>query len=174
MLNQVPSAKRQCRSPSIRSANSPHRSPTHSTARAVRGRRRTRFAKARRCSKPQKGCGGVNLADPRRRYRLFVYGGRSSPPTQSRFHCQRCSAPSSHRINLEPRAVNAMSIPPGQHPPDLPLDRRLAGCHLRLSRRAQCQPQAVRLDPIRGGHYGQTRSPPCNLCLIQCTRRSAS
>jgi hypothetical protein len=79
MLNQVPSAKRQCRSPSIRSANSPHRSPTHSTARAVRGRRRTRFAKARRCSKPQKGCGGVNLADPRRRYRFFVYGGRSSP-----------------------------------------------------------------------------------------------
>jgi hypothetical protein len=31
-------------------------------------------------------------------------------------------------------------------------------------------PQTVRLDPIRRGHYGQTRSPSCNLYLIQCTR----
>jgi hypothetical protein len=39
MLNQVPSAKRQFRSPSIRSANSPHRSPTHSTRGATFERR---------------------------------------------------------------------------------------------------------------------------------------
>jgi len=172
-LNQVPSAKRQCRSPSIRSANSPHRSPTHSTAKAVRGRRRTRFAKARRCSKPQRAA-AASIWRIQDGATVLCLRGPLVPLTQSRFHCQRCSAPSSHRINLEPRAVNAMSIPPGQHPPDLPLDRRLAGCHLRLSRRTQCQPQTVRLDTIRGGHYGQTRSPPCNLCLIQCTRRSAS
>ena len=173
MLNQVPSAKRQCRSPASalrtpRTARRPTARPGQCAAAdghvlpRREGARNPKRAAAASIWRIQDGATVLCLRGP------------LVPLTQSRFHCQRCSAPSSHRINLEPRAVNAMSIPPGQHPPDLPLDRRLAGCHLRLSRRAQCQPQAVRLDPIRGGHYGQTRSPPCNLCLIQCTRRSAS
>jgi hypothetical protein len=60
---------------------------------------------------------------------------------------------------------------PAAHPPRrLPLDHRPAGRHQCLSRRAQRQTQTVRVDQIRRGHYGQTRSPSCNLCLIQCTR----
>ena len=157
--------------PSIRSANSPPRSPTHSTARAVRGRRRTRFAKARRCSKPQRAA-AASIWRIQDGATVLCLRGPLVPLTQSRFHCQRCSAPSSLRINLEPRAVNAMSIPPGQHPPDLPLDRRLAGCHLRLSRRTQCQPQTVCLDQIRRRHSGQTRSLPCTIRLSRCTSGS--
>jgi hypothetical protein len=56
------------------------------------------------------------------------------------------------------------------HPPRrLPLDRRPAGRHQCLSRRAQCQPQTLCLDPIRRGHFGQTRPLPCTFGLIQCT-----
>ena len=53
------------------------------------------------------------------------------------------------------------------HPPRrLPLDRRPAGRHQCLSRRAQCQPQTLRLDQIRRGHSGQTRPLPCTIRLI--------
>jgi hypothetical protein len=37
------------------------------------------FCQGEKVLETPKGCGGVNLADPRRRYRFFVYGGRSSP-----------------------------------------------------------------------------------------------
>src|SRR5271170_5679335 len=62
---------------------------------------------------------------------------------------------------------------PPTHPPRrLPIQRRPAGRHQCLSRRAQCQPQTVRLDQIRRGHSGQTRPLPCTRCLNQCTRNS--
>jgi hypothetical protein len=37
------------------------------------------FCQGEKVLETPKSCGGVNLADPRRRYRFFVYGGRSSP-----------------------------------------------------------------------------------------------
>src|SRR6202011_3787649 len=59
---------------------------------------------------------------------------------------------------------------PPTHPPRrLSLDRRPAGRHQRLPRRAQCQSQTVRLDQIRRGHPGQARSSSCNISLSQCT-----
>jgi hypothetical protein len=92
MLNQMPSAKRQCRSPSIRSANSPHRSPTHSAARAVRGRRRTRFAKARRCSKPQRAAAAAIWRIQDGATVSLSTGGRSSPQLSLAFIASGCSA----------------------------------------------------------------------------------
>src|SRR5262249_5824270 len=56
------------------------------------------------------------------------------------------------------------------HPPwRVSLDRRPADRHRYLSRRAQCQSQPLRLDPIRRGHPGQARSSSCNITLSQCT-----
>src|SRR6185437_7438928 len=51
------------------------------------------------------------------------------------------------------------------HPPRrLPLDRRSAGRHQRLSRRAQCQPKTLRLDPIRQCYYRKNSNVA--LCLL--------
>ena len=57
-------------------------------------------------------------------------------------------------------------------PRRLPLDRRPAGRHQCLSRRAQRQPQTLCLDQICRSHYGQTRPLPCTIRLIQCNRNS--
>src|SRR4029077_20115121 len=60
---------------------------------------------------------------------------------------------------------DAAAYPPRR----LPLDRRLADQHQCLSRRVQCQPETLCLDPIRRGHFTQTRPLSCTIRLIQCT-----
>ena len=66
--------------------------------------------------------------------------------------------------------VSERGCDPAAHPPPrLPLDRRPAGRHQWLPRRAQCQPQTLRLDQIRRRHSRQTRPLPCTICLTQCT-----
>src|SRR5713226_4156259 len=110
----------------------------------------------------------------------------TTPPTSTPRACPRESggaglagAPSALDLPLHPdlglvaqrgRELLLQDDPPTHPPRRLPLDRRPADRHQRLSRRTQCQPETVRLDQIRRRHPSQTRPPPCTICLKQCTR----
>jgi hypothetical protein len=61
------------------------------------------------------------------------------------------------------------------HPPRrLPLDRRPAGRHQCLSRRAQRQPETLRVDSIRRRRSGQDRPSKCIIRLIECTSKDGA
>jgi hypothetical protein len=68
------------------------------------------------------------------------------------------------------RKLLLQTDPPAHPPRRVSLDRRPADRHQRLSRRAQRQPQALCVDPIRRCHPRKTRPLPRTFCLNQSAR----